>query len=256
LTPVKNAQIEYRRGDDDFFAIRVRPPAPREVALTLWEKPKGGRRSITGDVVLTATRDCSGTAPKRLPIWGPAEFGEEVKPAGPSGEIVPGMLRNGTIEVYAIAHQELIGLSFPASVYSVMTFNLPPGSVLRSAASTSDEKAGDEATWIGTAIVSSGKTGIEIEATSNTPSITLKSSRTFGRNDASRQIDLNQYAQFTKDPNILWVQFLGGAFLVCMRLVLSIVGFFTEGASVNPEGPEPRDTKTSNGAACVEPPRS
>ena len=204
LTPAKNARVEYRRGDDEFFRIIIDPKEPGGVSLALWEK--GVARSITGSVVLTAKRDCGGGTPKRLPIWGPAEFGEEVRPAGPSGEIVPGMLLNGTIEVYAIAHQRLIGLSFPASVYSVMTFDLPPGFVLRSAASSSDEKAEDEATWTGTAIVSSGKTGFDVEATSNTPSVTLKSSRTFGRTDTtSRQIDLGHYAQFIKDPNVLWI---------------------------------------------------
>jgi hypothetical protein len=78
--------------------------------------------------------------------------------------------------------------------------------------------------------------------------VTLKSSRTFGRTDkASRQIDLGHYAQFIKDPNILWIQFLAGAVLVLLRLVLSIVGFFTEGASASLKAPEPEKAESPTG---------
>jgi hypothetical protein len=164
-----------------------------------------------------------------------------VKPAGASGEIAPGMLIR-TIEVYAHAQERLIGTSFPASVYSVMTFDLPPGSVLRS-----EVPSEDEATWTGAAIVSSHGTGFDVEATSNTPTVVLKSSRTFGMSKtASRRIDLGHHAQFMKDPNILWIQLLAGVFLVLLRLVLSIVGFFTEDAGGNFKAPAPRDTTPSD----------
>jgi hypothetical protein len=244
LTPAKDAKIEYRRGDDDFFRIIIDPPKPGELSLILREKSKGyAARSLTGSVVLTAKDDCDGDAPKRLPIWGPAKFGEEVKPAGASGEIVPGMLLNGTIEVYAHAHERLIGIPFPASVYSVVTFDLPPGSVLSSGPL---EASQDEGTWTGVAIVSSDGTGFDVEATSNTSSVMLTSSRTFGKSKTSLAIDLGHYAQFMNDPNILWIQLLGGAFVVLMQSVLSIVSFFTEGTGVNIEAPEPRDATSSD----------
>jgi hypothetical protein len=251
VTPGQDARVEYRRGGDDFFRIIVDPPKQGEPSLLLQEKSKGyAAKSVAGNVVFTANDDCDGDAPKRLPIWGPTEFGEELKPAGPAGEIAPGMLINGTIEVYAHAQERLIGISFPASVYSVMTFDLPPGSVLRSGIPSEDE-----GTWTGAAIVSAHGTGFDVEATSNTPSVVLRSSRTFGMSKtASRRIDLGHYAQFMKDPNILWIQLLGGTFLVLMRLVLSIVSFFTEDAGVNSEAPEQKNTVSPNDGSSPRPP--
>jgi hypothetical protein len=227
VTPGNNVKVQYRRESEEFFRIIVGPAPLGEDTLTMREASDTAAKSLRDTVVFTANKECMGTSPRRLPIWGPAEFGEQLRPAGPSGEMGSGMMLGGTLEVYAHAQDRLFGFAFPSSVYSVMAFKLPPGAVL-----ASDAPSADQSTWTGVAAISKDGTGFKVAATSNTPDVVLKSSRSFGPS-ASRRIDLGNFSQILHDPNVVSVQLFGGIFILLLQSVLSIVRFFTEGASNN-----------------------
>jgi hypothetical protein len=130
------------------------------------------------------------------------------------------MLTEGTIAVYAHAHERLFGIKFPATIYSVMSFELPAGAVLSSGDSGSDRSA-----WTGTA--TTDDSGFEIRTSSNTHAVQLRSTRVLNSTQTtSRTIDLGDYAQFLSDPNIVQVQFVTGAFMFIVQMILSVLAFF------------------------------
>lgn len=236
LVPAPGARVEYRRGEDDFFRITVDPPAAGTRALTLRDKGKNfSPIDLSSSLVIAADEGCAGKAPQRLPIWGLAEFGEEQRPASTSGDLVPGLLLEGTVSVFAHAHDRLLGIRFPATVYPVNTFDVPAGSVL-----LSGDPADDDALWTGTATASSER-GFSVKASSNAQSVQLRSVR--GLNTPAgdgRTIDLGKYSQFLSDPNIVQVQFVVGAFVFLLQSLLSILGFFDlDPSSARDEGDEP-----------------
>src|SRR5258707_1696611 len=85
---------------------------------------------VVGKLQLTLDPACPGVAPNRFPISGPAAFGEELAQPGAAGELPPNLLLKATVDVYALALQRLLMFTFPEVVYSVMTFDVPPGVVV------------------------------------------------------------------------------------------------------------------------------
>jgi hypothetical protein len=142
VTPQAGARVEYRRGDDKYFRIKVEGPSSGGPAFLL-RTTSAEPRELFQSVVFEAADDCAGDLPNRLPIWGPAQFGDILRPPGIKGGITPGMLYDGKLSVYARAHDHLIGISFPPSIYLVNSFELPTGSVI--SASGFDPNS----TWIG-----------------------------------------------------------------------------------------------------------
>jgi hypothetical protein len=223
ITPKAGARMSYRRGDEKYYQITI--DAPESGAETLTIRDRGKPASVLrGNVIFAAAEECSGSVPKRLPVWGPAEFGEEVRPANVFGIIVPGSLIEGTIEVFAHAQDRLLGLSFPSVVYSVTTFNVPPGSVL-----TTPDGVSDETTWTGFVRLPQEGFGVEVQASSNTRAVTIRSTRAFSDSaSSSRRIDLGQFAQVLNDPNIIQLQFFVGALMLLIQALASVGTFFLE----------------------------
>ena len=228
LTPVEHAIIKYRRGKDNGLNIILVPPEGGKLSASFSDENKGyATVNISGSIVLTAIDKCSGDLPNNFPIWGRAKFGEELKAADGKGQLSPGTLRDGTIEVYAHSQQHLLGLNMPASVYSVMSFDIPGNSVLTTESAVVGGNVSTADYWIGSASLTKDSDGFEVQATSRATSLLLSSAAIFGADDAAQKIDLGRYTQFTSDPNILLLQLIAGVFLVILSNILSIVGFFT-----------------------------
>jgi hypothetical protein len=223
VTPANGSSIEYRRGSDDFFKITIdsRFGSPNGTVFRFRPAAQNSMPfEVTAATEFRAKKDC-GTPPARLPIWGPAKFGDRLSAPGESGDVTPGLLSEGTIEVYAHAHDWLLGIKFPSSVYSVQTFDLPPGSVL-----TAVDDAAEN--WIGTASVPSDGNGFEIRASTMSPNIALQLPHA-PTGTKPQRIDLGQYAQYLNDPNVIQIQFFFGVFLFLLQTVLSVTSFFELG---------------------------
>jgi hypothetical protein len=226
IVPRTGARIEYRHGDNGFFRITLDPPASGGPAASIRDLGQGAPTvAPAGSLILSATSDCSGAPPLRLPIWGAASFGEETRPVGPSGEIAPGVMIEAKLSVFARSHARLLGVGFPAVVYPVTSFELPAGSVLELPETA--RQAGDIDMWTGLAFVDKQKAAFQIEATTRTHEVILKSPRALALSaHGSERLDLGKYAQFLSDPNVIQIQVVVGVFLFLAQSMLSIVGFF------------------------------
>jgi hypothetical protein len=222
VSPTIGARIEYRRGDTGYFRITIDPPRSGGPGFTFREK--GAQpATFSQSVIFVESDTCGGNEPSRLPIWGPTQFGDYLRPPPNDGTIVPWALISGKVSVYARAHDRLIGLSFPPSIYLVTAFDLPPGSVLP-AANQDDE--GTDGSWTGTARADKEGAGFTVYAESEARSIVLRAAGTaVGPHDPGQLIDLGHYAQFLTDPNIIQIQFLCGAFLILINVFGRIMGF-------------------------------
>jgi hypothetical protein len=223
LSPQLDSTVEYRRGDDSYFTITVdRPGTGRNGPVAVFQSSSDGRRTELGGPVQFRAKDDCGSAMKRLPIWGDAQFGERVGAPDARGEIVPGMLVSGTVETFAYSHDRLLGLRFPSTVYSVNSFDLPAGSVL-----TRDATASAPPLWSGAAVVSDDGSGFQVYASTTSHSVALTAP--VGGTSA---VDLGNYSQFLSDPNIIKIQFFGGVFLFLAQSILIIFNFILAGADL------------------------
>jgi hypothetical protein len=139
-----------------------------------------------------------------------------------------------------VPQQRLLMFTFPEVVYSVMTFEVPPGVVVcadahadqtfgespklpcpgrptRVVSAPPDVAADSMVAWFGAAFPAASTNGFEIAASTNAPGLILQSTRTFDQRTSTRRIDLGRHAQVLKDPNVLWLHFLGGLFLVFLQ---------------------------------------
>jgi hypothetical protein len=237
VTPSQSAWVEYRRGDKEQLTISIEPSGNGPAANIARGESDAG--PIVGKLKLTFDRSCAGTAPRRFPISGPAAFGEELAPPGAAGESPPSFLLKGTVDVYALSLHRLILITLPEVVYSVMTFDVPPGVAIcadarkeqtlgeppnlpcpdrRPRKSAPPDVIADSAVaWSGVAFPSASTSGFDLVASTNAPSLVLQSTRTFGQAISTRRLDLGRHAQMLKDPNFLWLHFLGGMFLVFLQ---------------------------------------
>lgn len=248
VSPAQGAWVEYRRGGPEYLRIVIDPPANGKIAARLLEAGKEPA-DLRGSVTFANNAACKDPTPTRFPIWGPATFGEEARPPGYSGLPRPGALMKAAVNVYARAQEKLLGFSFPGAIYSVMTFDAPPGAVLcadhvraeRRSVDAPTCPASHEAeapavgdaldadnlkTWTGVATPASPATGFELEATSNAPGLVLRSARTFGAEAPAGRVDLGHHTQLLKDPNLVWLHFTAGAAIFLLQLILSIIAFF------------------------------
>jgi hypothetical protein len=218
ITPQAGARVEYRRGDKNYFRIRIDGPSNGGPAFLL-RTTSAEARELTQSVVFEASDDC-GDSPNRLPVWGPAQFGDILRPPGINGSITPGILYDGKLSVYARAHDRLIGISFPPSIYLVNSFELPTGSVL--SAPIFDASS----TWIGSVSVEKTTSGFKVQAEGQARQIVLRTAGTVGGpRDSGEPVDLGNYAQFLNDPNIVRIQFLVTAFLVLANFSVRLLSF-------------------------------
>jgi putative Mn2+ efflux pump MntP len=142
LLPEPGSKVTYKRFGTDPVSIVIertdgKPAATfqitgRDAAANLrrasWIRLEG--KSDDDDDDDDSKKGCDGTPTKRLPIYGVAEIGSEMRPAGPGEEPSSGVLIEGTLDIFARAleigpRKEDAPRIYPASVTSI---TLPPGS--------------------------------------------------------------------------------------------------------------------------------
>jgi hypothetical protein len=226
VVPKSGSRIEYRRGDNSYFRITLDPPPTETSAATIKSLVQAATTAApAGSLILSADPTCPGTPSVRLPIWGRASFGEESRPIGPSGDIVPGIMTNAKLSVFARSHSRLLGLAFPSVVYPVTSFEIPAGSVLE--LPKSDKQSSVLEIWDGLAIVDKLRSGFQIEATTLSRQLAMRQPRALSLNgQREEQLDLGKFAQFLSDPNVIQVQVVAGVFLFLAQSLFSILGFF------------------------------
>jgi hypothetical protein len=223
VTPAVGTRVEYRRGSDEQFSITL--DAADGKAVTAYLRGSGKNRSLSGSLVFSSAKLCGDAAPKRLPIWGPTEFGEEMHPPDASGEMAPGLLTQGTLSIYGRAHERLLGFRFPALVYLVTSFDLPAGSVL---SSRNAEGKLSDSPWTGVARVVEDETGFDIAASTDARTVSVASAGVSDGKSAGQRIELGDYSQFMNDPNVIQIQVVGGIFLFLLQGLSGFSGLINQ----------------------------
>jgi hypothetical protein len=214
-------RVEYRRGDESRYSITI-DPQDGGTAGMFSERATGRSRELKGSVVFAAASTCGEESPTRLPVWGPLVIGEEMRPAGPTGELAPGLMTSGTLYVYGRSHERLLGLKFPSLVYLASTTELPAGSVL----SVQDDQGNlAETGWTGIARILESEPGFDLAVSSDTRRVTIASRSLNGPGSAAERIDLGEFSQLLNDPNVIQLQILAGVFFFLLQIVGSTLSF-------------------------------
>ena len=176
---------------------------------------------------------CKGKIPTQLPIWGAARFGDQTHPPGLNGDLVPSFLSQGTVTVFARAHENLLGIKFPSLVYKVNSFDIPPGAVV-----STENKNESSAVWRGNLQTSKDSIGFTVHATARPEQMIISIPGDPVLNEKAL-IDLGSYPQFLQDPNLITIQVIAGVFVF---LIKSLQGFFLASKKLLSSGSE----KSSN----------
>jgi hypothetical protein len=206
VTPPRGATVEYRRGGQNYFTISVQAKGA-QVVLQASGKPD---KRLSGDVVFSSA-GCAGPGPPSLPLWGPARFGDALRPPG-EDVAIPGAMLDGTVSVFARAHERLIGIPFPRLIYKVNTFEIPPGAVLADAPDTTED---ENVAWVGQVRVEGDRAGFMVWASSSVRRVSLRPpGLPASEAESEGLVDLGSYAQYLNDPNIIELQFFAGLVLL------------------------------------------
>lgn len=221
LSPRVGSRIEYRRGDESRFSITL-DGQDGGAAGTLHERATGRARELKGSVVFAVSPACGEEVPTRLPVWGPLVIGEELRPAGPTGEMAPGLMTSGSLYVYGRSHDRLLGMKFPSLLYLVSSTELPAGSVL----SVQDRSGELAATiWTGVARILESEPGFDLAVSSDARNVTIASRSLNGPDRVAERVDLGEFSQLMNDPNVIQLQIMAGVLFFMLQIVSSTLSF-------------------------------
>jgi len=212
VQPADGSQVEYRGSSKAALRIIIDPSRDGKAA-SLIPASGGAARVISSSFVLVADPTCLGNVPDTLPVWGAVKVGDAVRPTGVAGESVPGLLLSGEVVVFARAHERFLGFRFPALVYRVTSFTLPPASSIKGY-----WPDGEEAAWRGVARFGKEGSALQIMLAGQPSGMEILAPGDAGAFAAGR-IEMGSYAEFLKDPNLITIQAVFAILLYIAKLV-------------------------------------
>jgi hypothetical protein len=233
IAPEPGTNVTYKRfGTDPVSIVLERPdgkPAAsfiggsKEVPLALrsssWIRLQG--KSDDDDDGEKAKAPCGGSPITRLPIYGVAQLGSELKPVGTGEEPSSGVLLEATVNIFARAldigpWRENVARLYPASVSDLA---LPPGSRVMEYA----EKGTALQAWTGFARTNADEAlGISV----TTPAMKLAIVRPgVGLNPEILSIGL--FTQLANDPLLATAQLLAAFIFVVFQALSAILTWFS-----------------------------
>lgn len=215
VTPSQDARVQYRRAEAEGIGIAIDPaPGALKAPTASLRADDSAPDLIEGPLILFADGTCSGRFPTRLPIWGSAQFGSELRVSA-EGEAGRGMLFKGKLAIYGHAHERLLFLRMAPGLYPVSSIDLPAGA--RVTVLGADEKEAP-VPWWGVARVQAEATGFLVEASTEARSIAL-----FMPGPGVTPVNLGGFAQLIKDPNVIQIQIVIAALIVIVQASGSLI---------------------------------
>jgi hypothetical protein len=215
------ARFELAKGDA--------PPAVRQASWIHLEAQTTSDDS-DDDKKKPAGPSCDGDPETRLPIYGIADLGTEIRPSGTGSEQSAGLLIEGTLDIFARTI-ELSALSesaprlYPAATGQIA---LPPGSRI-----TEYVKPGQaRQPWVGFVEADADKA---LEAKVTTPAMRLAIVRP-GLGLAPEVISIGLFTQLTNDPVLMMAQVAAAFLFATFEILGSIVGFFSNRTHAHDHG--------------------
>lgn len=182
---------------------------------------RGQEGSVPADIqkaswlLLQENESCKGTAPRRFPINGVAELGDELRPETSADEPSSAPLIEGRVEIYGkTIDLGLLTKDDRARLYPVTEISLPPGS--RVAEADSIPAGQTKKTWSGMASVNSDEDAIQVEMTTEADALAIIRP---GAGVSSEILKIGMFAQLTSDPNVVFLQIVGAILISLTQLL-------------------------------------
>jgi len=219
FTPNTGVIITYRKYIDGFTIEFIET---NKIATTIGslKLPSGEQKNIKSDdlfIVSTKEEECaSDSSHVRLPIWGPAELGEEFRALG-SDKSEPGLLLEGIIDIYGRSSETLGPFDNTAGLYSSGSIKLPTGSRVVEV----KDKWLTGKPWWGIVHASMNETYFTVNATTEAYELALF---TPGIQNEPETIQVGTFKRLYKDPGILKAQVLVGILLLIFQTLTTYTG--------------------------------
>lgn len=162
-----------------------------------------------GWLMIQENTDCRGEAPRRFPISGVAEIGDELRPETSMEEASSAPLIEGRVEIYGkTVDLGVLTRDDRARVYPVTEISLPPGSRIAEADSVPPGKP--RKIWSGMASINPDEDAIQVEVTTEAEAIAIFRP---GAGVAAEILRIGMFAQLMSDPNIVFLQIVAAVLL-------------------------------------------
>lgn len=226
LRPAENSILRYTRSSDEVITIEIDEidEVSKSSVFIAMEAPSlnGGAKkksfkkeyrleNATTIVIHPKDKECRSVVPDALPIWGPAEIGDEGLESSPP--------TSGEIKVYARSIKE-----DSAALYQAGEFVIP--SLSRISEQKNDIVFNGE-DWFGSVTIPKDKDekGFKVQATTNAKSLRIYQP---GREQEGYDIiEVSRFDRQFKDPAIQWVQMWVAIFVITAEICFMFVEFIS-----------------------------
>jgi hypothetical protein len=245
LVPEPGSKITYKRFGTDPVSVVIertdgKPAASfqtagREAVVNLRQASWIRLEAKSDDDDDDSAKGCPGKSMQRLPIYGVAEVGSEIRPTGPGQEPSSGVLIEGTLDIFARAldfgpWKEDAPRIYPASVTSI---TLPPGSRITEHAPTNSALQ----PWTGF-VRADADEALDVKVT--TPAMKLAIIRP-GVGMKPEVISIGLFTQLANDPVLIAAQIFAALLFSVFQAMSAGLGWLAGRKKPHPSQPGHHD---------------
>ena len=238
LVPNRGTIVTYERFKDGpvditFVSSKEDVPAvsfdsaagdvPDEAKRSPWIRLNGPRVAVAGQ---TSVR-CLGEVPSRLPIFGPLELGEDLRPMAAGDEPSSGVLIEGTMNVFAksLAFGLLGGDDRSIYPASASTIALPAGSRITEYASEDQTRQ----PWTGFILTNENKAlNVRVTTPSGKLAIFLP-----GGGLKPEVLSISLFTELLNYPTLIYIQAIVAILFSALHGISSALSFFAKGVEAD-----------------------
>ena len=229
VTPATGTRITYERFDGDPIAIEIRRDDGKPVGtldITKGTLPNAARTASWLRLVAKDDDDtkspltCDGNAMTRMPIYGTADIGSEIRPLSAGEKPSFGTLLDGTMDIFARTI-DLRALNREPRIYPATSssITIPPGSKVT--VSDVDER---EKPWVGFAMPDNvNGIGLSVRLTTEAKNITLVRP---GIGTTPEVISVGLFTQLFNDPLLIGAQVIIALLFAVFEMLGSAATWF------------------------------
>jgi hypothetical protein len=218
LQATAGTRVTYRRIANGPLRITLDRADGKPVAEARGQDgPVSAELLKAGWLMIQENADCRGEPPRRFPISGIAEIGDELRPETSMEEVSSAPLIEGRVEIYGkTVDLGLLTWDDRSRIYPVTEISLPPGSRIAEADSVPPGRS--RKVWSGMASVHPDEDAIQVEATTEAEALAIFRP---GAGVAAEILRIGMFAQLTNDPNIVFLQIVAAVLLSLTQIFAS-----------------------------------
>jgi hypothetical protein len=230
VTPAPGTQVTYERFGGDPIAIEMRRDDGKPIGTFEISKgvmPDVARKAAWIRLVAKADDDdskgaftCPGTSMTRLPIYGIADVGSEIRPASAGEKASFGTLLDGTLDIFARTI-DLRALNREPRIYPATSssITIPPGSKV-----TVSDPVERQHPWVGFAMPdATNSVGLDVRLTTEAKDITIVRP---GVGITPEVLSIGLFTQLGNDPLLVSAQVMVALLFSLFEMLGSGLTFF------------------------------